>query len=442
MWSLMKNKKLLLIGLVFSNFVFANDQPDFRYEKKLHKTYVDFYSKPTDQNLWGSVISGKVDSFEVSSEDNLWSISEVLFGDSQFWPKIWSLNSEKIQNPHQIFPGQVILFKAGTLTEAPQLSLENADKVASNDEKSIVESMNKNSSKTEGKDAKSQKTGAASLVGELDPKIQELMSLANIPINEDLNFTESRKVPASIPSWSYATTVPHLTIETSSLLINPKSPPEPMRYFLSSEELVGDGKVESTEGGYRTAADYQYVDLEFSNPTSENQFYALSKKGKIKDPVSGDTVLVYQLEGMLERKEVVNQSKNLYRAIVTRAYNPIQTDSLILKGSPPQFSIHSQKISQGKGVIVGGETQSPRSLLHQGSIVFLSGADLQEGTLYPIYRKNQLRVGSSLEFENPRKIGQLKVIRKTEKFATAIITSAMDDIVVGDITDPSLLTIE
>jgi hypothetical protein len=55
--------------------------------------------------------------------DTLWDISSKFLGNSDNWPRLWSIN-EQITNPHWIYPGNRIVFVPGTVLEPPSMSLE------------------------------------------------------------------------------------------------------------------------------------------------------------------------------------------------------------------------------------------------------------------------------------------------------------------------------
>jgi hypothetical protein len=49
------------------------------------------------------------ESYIVKSGDTLWDVSTVFLKRPWAWPELWGMNKEQIQNPHLIYPGQILL---------------------------------------------------------------------------------------------------------------------------------------------------------------------------------------------------------------------------------------------------------------------------------------------------------------------------------------------
>jgi hypothetical protein len=54
------------------------------------------------------------DEYTVKPRDTLWAISRLYLRSPWRWPELWGMNMGEIQNPHRIYPGQVLyLDKSG-----------------------------------------------------------------------------------------------------------------------------------------------------------------------------------------------------------------------------------------------------------------------------------------------------------------------------------------
>lgn len=132
----------------------VDSSPDLELEKKFHKWYKLYHSKPTSSDVWKAATSKQqAHEYLVQKGDTLWSISKLLFGDANFWPKLWSLNKQGILNPHFIRPKTKIYFYSGDESQAPTLAVgdfttEKTEGVVSSNSDSSVPKENGNESAT------------------------------------------------------------------------------------------------------------------------------------------------------------------------------------------------------------------------------------------------------------------------------------------------------
>lgn len=85
--------------------------------------------KPISDEIWMQVAGEQTNqTYEVVKGDTLYDISGRLFGDTKYWPKIWSLNNGKLKNPHVIYPGNLIAFYPGSGSTLPSLGLQTNQK--------------------------------------------------------------------------------------------------------------------------------------------------------------------------------------------------------------------------------------------------------------------------------------------------------------------------
>jgi len=428
-------RHLLFLGLLLSSFqraMSASDEPDFTKEQRLHNTYQNFNLKPTSPNAWRGAVSGKSRNYQIQEADTLWEMSEVLFGDPEFWPKIWSLNSEKIENPHEIFPGQTLKFSAGTLTEPPSLAVTQVgEKVEEPESPSPLMAAAQEANAARGETSE-EKTPPLTV----DPKNQELMNLATIPPEPPRRPVG--EFPNSIPAWSFGKRGAALQFEVVKIPRNFAPADEYLSYYITEESPATIGTVLEAEMGQGSVSEFQYVSVKLDAGSSEKNLLVLQEQEEIKDPFTKEIAKIIQVQGEIEVLEIVNTDENIYRGIVKKMINPIKIGALLSAGSMQKFNGRPSTMSSGLARVIGGPNAADRRMIEPASLIYLSGTGLSEGQSYPIYKQQVLRQSKTKSFENPLKIGAVKVVRAAGNFATGVVVEEHEEIHVGDVTDPHM----
>ena len=74
-------------------------------------------------SMAGTASTNLPDYYTVQPGDTLWEISSAFLGNAFYWPRLWSIN-DYVTNPHWIYPGNKIVFRMGTLLEPPSVDLD------------------------------------------------------------------------------------------------------------------------------------------------------------------------------------------------------------------------------------------------------------------------------------------------------------------------------
>ena len=100
----------------------ASASPDLTPEDET--AHIAKLLKPISNQEWNSIAGEKAhENYPIVNGDTLYDISQRLFGDHKYWPKIWSINNGNVTNPHLIFPGNSIAFFPGSGTELPTIQI-------------------------------------------------------------------------------------------------------------------------------------------------------------------------------------------------------------------------------------------------------------------------------------------------------------------------------
>jgi len=387
---------------------------DFKTEERFHRVYKKYNEQPTSGEAWEKVLSDrKANNYSVQEKDTLWDISNTLFGDSHYWPKVWSYNTEDILNPHQINPKQQIKFYAGTLEEAPTVGLAEKTDAPEALPAHVIEKKEDGTITLEGVKIPPPKRKSRPLVRNL-PKSLPLYRLGRV--NEPkVDFEMSGARVKHLPAPKYLS---HYAVDVAPTTIG---------------EIVEMERPEEM-----TTGDYQYVIIRVSNPGVKN-YVVYSDASKVFDPTEAfaSKAIMVELQGEVELGEKVNDGDNLFRAMVKKSINPLEVGAKLMEGRITTFDTTPTTVTTSvQAKIIGGEYQRfEQKMFGPDNIVFLSAGakeGLQEGSTLQIFMNERIRKTKTKAIDNDRVIGTVKIIKLAEHFATGYVLDTSTDIMIGD----------
>ncbi|MEK6556004.1 MAG: LysM peptidoglycan-binding domain-containing protein, partial [Bdellovibrionota bacterium] len=357
--------------------------------------------------------------YRIQRGDTHWDISQTLFGDGKYWPKIWSLNSS-ITNPHLIRPNNVIRFILGDESGPPAFTVTEGE-----EESSTTTTITQND---EGPEIPPPSRRYNPVVKKLPP---------SLPAYQD---------PSAMGSGIYD----EAGIEYGRRKIIDLVDQVPLSAYIDDTKPKPLGVVSEVETGFNLASSLQYVYVRMNRGEGEvgATYLSVMDRGAIK--VDADVVkqrnLGFGIEvlGEVQLLEKVNSEKknqndgDVYRALVTKTVSPVSVGSALIPAQIEQVNL-SEKGSRSQIVaqIIGGQFSNERKLYGPQSFAFLNKGEndgLAVGQVLPIRLNRKARDQSSQVLANVRAIGWLKIVKTTPKFATAVILRAWEGIATGDFT--------
>ena len=401
----------LLLGLVFilvSTQVFAEDAPNVGKETVIHDHYKTYHDVPTDENLWFVISrSTGVQSYKTQKGETLWDVSETIFGDGNFWTKIWAVNASKVTNPYDVKPGTVLTFYPGSLDEPPAFKVKWAQ--ANPIDTDVL---------------------ALYLGAELPPPQKEY-----VPLIKDL--------PGSFPFWNYRQEISLKPImELTQVDRNFSATNEVLRYFIKDGRIEAEGEIVGIEAGSRGASDYQYVFAKVTGDFLKRTFVLQKDIGEIKDIYSKKKARLVQVQAIVKLEQEVDKSRLIYRAVVLKAFNTIEVGAKLVPLPLPTYNTNFEREPEdAMAVIIGGPNGENQKLHFLRDLVYLNrGSEdgLEVGQELRVYKDQKYRSDQSFNKDYAPVVGRLKVVNTSLHFSTAVLTEMKEDIYTGDASSPEV----
>ena len=395
----------------------STDSTADMYEQNLYETYVQYYNKRISVEEWDNITGGK-DIYNIQKKDTLWDISEVLFNDPNYWPKLWSVNPS-ITNPHLIQPEDSLGFVHGTEGSPPSLSLVRG-----------------------GKSLSQSKT---------PPPLPSFLKKGKVKLPKSKKGPSVIKIPKSLPPL-YVSEKKEKVQQEWDINVKIITPPTNffMGHYIADRPLVGQGKVKNAkEFGLSWHHTQKRIILEMEEPATVGQKMAvIHNRGKLyplSRGVRGPFGYEIEVQGEVSILGKLGDSADLYEAEVTTSLmNPITVGAIVVekrlieadyKTTDLMGNTEAQIIgfpSDGESHVAFGNSQVHK-IASPYSLVYLNRGSkngLSVGQMYQIKANQGVR--EYLEYGYNIKLGALKILHVENRNATGLITEMNNPIYVGD----------
>lgn len=362
-----------ILAVYFLNASAFAQTADNSFEARMHRIYQNHYQKPILDDDWLKIIEGiQEQTYKVAPGDTLWDISEIYFGDGHYWSKLWSMN-RNITNPHMIFSGDTIVFKAGTFDQPPSIEVEKMEQIL-----------------------QSAKEGVPTVMIESDPVV-----------------STTGKFYSELPDYFVKSPILNLGDDSKISVI-----PRPKIQYKSDFYLTNE--IFSTEP--EVVAVVKSIGGERMVSGESNRIVLKAKEGRLSD---GATLSLidenpdylkggYGVHVLAIVKVLKSIDEELYEAEILRQFDGIYQGSAAIAHIPPYVNMSTQQEPREADITI---LSKDKEIWYTGDVVFLKSntGDLQKDEILKIHNKFDRRI----DFYTQN--GILKVVSTKSPFATAVV---------------------
>ena len=458
----------VLILFCFSSFSenLGSATLDPNYENYLYRVYKDYHSQSISSSKWRNLINQKnVNVYPVQKGDNLWDVSRVLFGDPNYWPKLWSVNS-KLANPHRISAGHQLQIIMGTEGEAPRTVISRSEinpkqnvvnaslereEVATNvytdidtvTDVSCVEDLSsilhlKGTTKAFDQKYKcpSMRRKIVSRRKEDKEELYKYLNSLEEPV-EAPSIPERKKAP--VPN-----SFPHISLVNSDgdLIFTDNNPFATTNksvvtsYQVDSDDIDVVGEVNEILGGVAVPSSGIILDLDV--PAQSGDTFSLiqplhSVRSQVRNPFileggMGDEVV---MQARVTITGNVAGQNGLYFAEINSMYNPIGIKSKVIREDVVTFDLSgASRKGNAKSQIIASAHNQSGSMMMVHSFVYLNKGSSDGVSLGDSF---DIRSNPRLHGRNVKtSLGEILVVHVTPSYSTAFVRHLNDLAYVGD----------
>jgi hypothetical protein len=391
------------------------DLPDLSFEKRLHQNYV---MAKTGNN---ALPDGVSENYRLQNGETLWSLSEMLYGDGSYWPRVWA-QKNSVTKPHLIRPGHRLEFRQGSEDEAPAFRFSEED-----DEEGGVE---------------------LAAAGDGSNPIVEIPP-PEVPPKPVL------KIPGSFPEWQSVFKKRADFEGLDDKALGKISGPVADRIWLTAYvqetplETLGEFLENEGESGLPLVNQYVYLKIKKGTASIGQKLLVVKDQGRIKRVNKQwdgkEEAYLIQLFAEVELSEEVPatfkrradaENFSTYRAMVTRSTGLSLKDCTLIAGQMMTVDLSMNgRHGSVDAMIIGSEKHIASAVAGPGEIVFLnkgSSDGVTPGDMLDVYADRTIRHRNSPVQLSPAASGTLRVVKVSNHLATAIMLKSHDSVMQGD----------
>lgn len=383
------------------------DDPDFKLEKLFNSIYRRYNINPTPADVWAAATSKQsLREYVVQKGDNLWSISKILFGDANFWPKIWAINKQGILNPHFIYPNSKIYFYMGNEESAPTLSVGNPSeetKLANNEVVPTGENAEGSPAEFAPED-----TGAAGSVGAV---------AAAQGNGKKSKYDLPAKLPDSFPlsrnkKYFLGKKLPDIKVDLGEF---PRFDYESVNdIYITDRIAAADVKINISEAAkFRCYRGRILRDIRYVGKLVED-YDVFERLNNVN--TSAGTMYAYRFYGK------ANVYKGKYLKF-SSCKGLLLTDLVIMAKEKMQTYRNKQISPSPRAVLIGGPEVVNQTIFAPNQVAYVDFGN------YSFAPGQEFKVMSQVTDEIN---GNIKIIEKYGSFAVVLLTDVDDTIAIGD----------
>ena len=405
---------LIVFSLAVTSHSASFEPPDLNFEYQLHQAYRHSLepqkSEPSE---------GWIENYRLQRGENLWSLSEMLYGDGGYWPKVWAQNPG-ITNPHLVRPGHTLELLLGSEDQAPAFRF------------------------SEEGDAGVELAAAHGESGLVEVPPPEIPPRPLI------------KIPRSFPPWQtvYRPTSDIITVDDSMLRAQNMRVPD--RMILNG--YVQDGAIEpyghfmetELESGLPMAMQYVYIKLRKGLGSVGQVLLIVEDHGSLRRlntqvekglrshfiEVFGD-LKITELAKARFKNSSDNEKFEVFRALVLHATSLTLTNHALIQGKLEYVDLRPQgPTSSVTAQIVGSTKHKTSALYGPGDIVFLNRGSkdgLAVGQIMDVHSDRSIRDQKTPVSFSGASTGNVKIVKVDGSCATGVILTSIDGILQGDV---------